>query len=360
MTPPILAPPAEGAGRRDGVRILVAFAAFVIIVSGLKAAASILVPFAMAVFVATILMPPLKGLERLGVSPWIGIPSTLLLALAILFAFGTLAIESLTEIQAALPRYIDRLQAIETDALRFLTDRGVPIEGGVLGQVLDRNRAIELVGGTLRGIATFTSSLFIIMLIAVFLLAEAAGLPRKLRTVAGGEDTGRLRRAASEVQRYLGIKSVISALTGLLVGLWCAVWGLDFPLFWGLTAFLFNYIPSVGSVIAAVPAVFLALVQLGTGGALVIGAGYLGVNTLLGNLIEPAVLGRGLGLSPVVVILSLLFWGYVWGPLGMLLSLPLTMIAKLLMEQSRDFHAIAVLLGPAAAAAEVPEPAEAS
>jgi AI-2 transport protein TqsA len=140
---------------------------------------------------------------------------------------------------------------------------------------------------------------------------------------------------------------VTSMTTGLLVGLWTLAVGLDFPLFWGLTAFLLNYVPTVGSLVAAVPAVALGLVQLGPGGALLVALGYIVINVTIGNLIEPQVMGRGLGLSPLVVLLSLLFWGWVWGPLGMLLSLPLTMVLKIMVENVPQLAWLAVLMGPA-------------
>lgn len=328
------------------IRVLVGAAAFVIVVAGLKAAASLLVPVAFAVFMAVILLPAIRGLGRVGVPPLFAIPATLVAALGALFGFGSLAFQSLTDMQEALPRYIARLQTIEADALRFLSDRGVPLDPAAVHAAFDPARFLDFIGGTLRGAATFTTSLFLVTIITVFLLAEAAGLPRKLAVVAGGADMTWLRRTAVEVQRYLAIKTVISVATGVLVGLWCLLVGLDFPLFWGLTAFLLNYVPSIGSVIAAIPAVLLALVQLGSGSALIIAAGYLAINTLFGNIIEPAVMGRGLGLSPSVVIFSLLFWGFVWGPVGMLLSLPLTMIVKIVLEQS-ELRPVAVLLGPA-------------
>jgi predicted PurR-regulated permease PerM len=115
---------------------------------------------------------------------------------------------------------------------------------------------------------------------------------------------------------------------------------------WGLVAFLFNFVPNIGSIIAAVPALLLALVQLGPGPALAAGAGYLVVNIVMGNVVEPRFMGRGVGLSTLVVFLSLVFWGWVLGPVGMLLSVPLTMVVKLALEANPETRWIAVLIGP--------------
>jgi len=130
------------------------------------------------------------------------------------------------------------------------------------------------------------------------------------------------------------------------LGLWCWILGVDFPVLWGLLAFLFNFIPNIGSILAAVPPVLLALVQFGIGRTLAVAGGYVAVNMVVGNVIEPMVFGRKLGLSNLVVFLSLVFWGWIWGPVGMLLSVPLTMVVKLALEHSEQYHWVAVLLGP--------------
>ncbi|MFQ5519051.1 MAG: AI-2E family transporter [Mariprofundus sp.] len=134
--------------------------------------------------------------------------------------------------------------------------------------------------------------------------------------------------------------------TGIFISIWLAVIGVDYPLLWGLVAFLFNFVPNIGSIIAAVPAVLLALIQLGSGEALMAGVGYVIANVVMGNVVEPKFMGKGVGLSTLVVFLSLVFWGWVLGPVGMLLSVPLTMIVKLALESRADTQWLAVLLGP--------------
>jgi predicted PurR-regulated permease PerM len=143
------------------------------------------------------------------------------------------------------------------------------------------------------------------------------------------------------------VKTGTSALTGLIVALLCWSCGVDLPVLWGLLAFLLNYIPNIGSVIAAVPPVLLALVQHGPGVAMGVAAGYLAVNFTVGNMLEPRLMGRALGLSPLVVFLSMLVWGWMLGPVGALFSAPLTMILKHWLAHTPDLTWIAVLLGPA-------------
>jgi AI-2 transport protein TqsA len=330
-------------------RVVLGFAAFIVIVAGLRMAQSLLVPLALASFLTVTSMPLLNWLRGAARLPnLLAIPLVLLLIMGLLFAIGFIATNSILEIREAVPFYVDRFSEIYNRVIAWLIDHRIIVPGALEEVLFGPSSLMNLVTALLRGLAGFMSTAFLVALITLFLLAEASGVPRKLRALPGQADADlhRFGLIMAEVQRYLAIKTVTSLSTGVLVGLWALLIGLDFPLFWGLTAFLLNYIPTIGSLMAAVPAVLLALLQLGPGGAVTIAAGYLVVNTVIGNLIEPAIMGRGLGLSPFVVLVSLLFWGFVWGPVGMLLALPLTMVVKILFENSLQFAWVGVLMGP--------------
>jgi len=201
-----------------------------------------------------------------------------------------------------------------------------------------------------------------VFLVMAFMLAEATVFPSKFRYIMGSEGAGegRLAKVVGEVQTYLGIKTVVSLATGLVIGAWAWVLNLDFPVLLGLVAFMLNYIPTVGSIIASVPALLLSVILVGTvGHALLVGLGYVVVNTLFGNILEPNLMGRRLGLSTLVVVLSLVFWYWVWGPVGALLSVPLTVVVKIWLENTPDLRWVAILLDkspPAPEAVPVPEP----
>jgi AI-2 transport protein TqsA len=339
-------------------RVVMGFAAFVVIVAGMRMAQPLLVPLALASFLTVTSMPLLNWLRGPARIPsLLAIPMVLLLIIALLFAIGFIATNSILEIREAVPAYVERFSEIYLRVITWLLDHRVIVPGALEEVLFGPASLMNLVTGLLRGLAGFMSMAFLVALITLFLLAEASGVPRKLRALPGQADADlhRFGQIMDEVQRYLAIKTITSLSTGMLIGLWALMIGLDFPLFWGLTAFLLNYIPTIGSLVAAVPAVLVGLLQLGPGGAMTTAAGYLVVNTVIGNLIEPAVMGRGLGLSPFVVLVALLFWGFVWGPIGMLLALPLTMVVKILLENSRQFAWVGVLMGPAQdARAEVP------
>ncbi len=147
--------------------------------------------------------------------------------------------------------------------------------------------------------------------------------------------------------KYFSIKTAVSGLTGVLVGIVLAIAGVDYPVLWGFLAFLLNFVPSIGSILAAIPPVLLAIVQpeLGAGTAVVVAVFLLAINLVVGTVLEPRFMGRGLDLSSLVVFLSLLFWGWVLGPVGMLLSVPLTATVKIILEAFAEGRPIARLLG---------------
>ena len=206
---------------------------------------------------------------------------------------------------------------------------------------------MELVAGTLSGLGGVLKNTFLILLTVIFILLEGSTFPNKLRAAFGpGAHFDHFDKFRETVNRYLVIKTTTSLVTGILVSTWLALLGVDFALLWGLLAFMLNYIPSIGSIIAAVPPVLLALVQHGLVSALLVGLGYTVLNLAIGAGIEPRFMGRSLGLSTLVVFLSLVFWGWVLGPIGMLLSVLLTMTLKIALDSYEETQWIAVMLGP--------------
>ncbi len=344
----------ERSEQTPGARFLVVAAAGVVVIWGLRYLAPILLPFSLALFVSVLTLPILTILRNRGVPSWIAI----LVAMSVVVGVASLLIStvaaSLSELQSYLPGYTDRLGTIQNEWITALADRFSFLEENEIRDylsslnLLEPQRIVELAGSTVGWLASRLSQIFVVLLIMVFVLAEATVLPGKLEAIFGTSVTGeeRMRKVVSEVQQYLGIKTLVSLATGLIIGVWCWAMGLDFPVLLGLIAFTLNYIPTIGSIIAGVPAVALSLIINGSlSHALFVAAGYAVVNTIFGNFIEPSLLGRRLGLSTLVVILSLLFWGWTWGPLGALLSVPLTMIVKIWLENNEDLRWIAILLG---------------
>jgi predicted PurR-regulated permease PerM len=334
-----------------GARGLIVVAALIIVAAGIKAAEDLMVPFLLAAFLATLAATPVFWLQRHRVPAVIAILVVMAGIIALMLALGALVAQSVGEFTAKVPFYQARL----TDVILQLTawlesfDVGIVISDELLLSYFDPGTALSMAGNLLRGFGSALSNGFLILLTVMFILAEASSFPRKLRDVLKHpeRDLPYFARVASEMNRYIAIKTTISAATGLLIWVALTFIGVDFPILWGLIAFLLNFVPNIGSIIAAIPAVLLALVQMDAISAMVVASLYLGVNIVIGNLIEPRFMGRGLGLSTLVVFLSLVFWGWMLGPVGMLLSVPLTMTAKIAFEANPASAWLAHLLGPA-------------
>ena len=336
----------SGAPRAGEPSIRFIVAATMLVVAGLKAAAPLLVPLVASLFLAILALPLLSFFKRLGCANPVAVGLTMLAVVAVIAGAFVLVGGSITQFTNSLPRYQRGLEQLVTQTLTWLESHGVETNRVIRPDMIRPGSVLDVVGSTLRRVALLLSNLTVILVTTLFLLAEVSRFPEKLAAAFGARSRAvqRMDKIRGEVQRYLATKTLISALTGLLAGLWCAILGVDFPLLWGLLAFLLNYIPTLGSILAGIPPVLLALVQFGPGRALLVLAGYLAVNLVLGNLIEPALMGRRLGLSALVVFFSLVFWGWVWGPLGMLLSVPLTMIVKIMLENAEEFRWLAILL----------------
>ncbi len=318
-----------------------------IVIAGMRAATPILVPFLFSLFLAILTAPPLNWLQRRGV------PTSIALFLVILMVtvLGLVVIafvgRSLANFLDDLPAYQRRLDTEKLAFLEWLEHQGIDLPKQAEPNFLNTGSAMVLIRGLLNGLGFAISNGVLILVLTLFLLLEAAGFPVKLQALPGdaNHSIGRLRRIIDEVRHYMAIKTWISLLTGLMAGVLVLALGVNYPFLWGLLAFLLNYIPNIGSIIAAVPPVMLALVQRDAATAGWMTLGYLAINGLVGYLIEPRWMGRGLGLSTLVVLLSLVFWGWVLGPAGMLLSVPLTMVVKIALESSEETRWIAVMLG---------------
>jgi AI-2 transport protein TqsA len=333
----------------SGANALLVAACLVIVVAGLKLSAGLVLPFLIALFVAAISLPLLNTMQNRGVPTWLAVLVTIIADLVALGGMVALIGGSVADFTAQVPRYQAALRLSVIELLNWVRSRGVPVSNEVITDMLDAGRVLTVVTGTLRGVAAVLSNSLLVVLAVVFILAEAACFPAKLEVAFGAaRSNARFAKMRNEVQRYLGLKTLVSLTTGSLVAAAMAIIVVDFPLVWGLLAFLLNYIPALGSILAAIPPVLLAIVQpeLGLGSVLAVAIVFLSINITLGNFLEPWIMGRGLGMSPLVVFLSLIFWGWVWGPVGMIVSVPLTMIIKIMLENSEDLRWIAVLLGP--------------
>lgn len=329
-----------------GHRLLVGAASFVIVGAGMVQMRAILAPFLFALLVAIAGALPLRWLQNRKVPGPLAALIVAGLFCSILLLLGGLAAQSLEGFTEALPGYRTDLEALFEKVQGRLDPYGLEIPSR-LSQI-DEGVMMGILTSLLQGLARSFSSVATSVVILVFLLLEAADYRVKFRAALSDTvDVGRLEKVTDDVQRYLFVKTVTSAVTGFLIWVLCLISGIDFPVLWGLVAFVLNYIPVVGSIIAAIPAVLLGCISLGWVSVLALAIGYAVVNTGVSNFLEPQLMGRHLGLSPLIVFMSLVFWGWAWGPIGMFLSVPITMLVKILFENSDDLRWVATLMGSA-------------
>ncbi len=333
--------------RQMGVaQILVTLASLVLVLAGLQAAKAILVPFLLAAFIAIISTSPMTWLQRKGLPTWLALVMVILVVLLFGLLMAGLIGTSVRDFSGSLPDYEIKLRELTIVTVDWLQKFGLHVSTTAVTELLDPAAAMKLVATLLNALGNVVTNGFLVLMTVIFMLLEASSFPVKLRAILGSDSSLEpFDFFISNVKHYMLIKTLVSLATGVLVTILVATLGVDLPLLWGLLAFALNFVPNIGSVIAGLPAVLLTLVQFGPLRALLVAGGYVIINLLMGNLLAPRFLGRGLGLSTLVVFLSLLFWGWLLGPVGMLLSVPLTMTAKIALDSRDDTRWLAVLLG---------------
>jgi predicted PurR-regulated permease PerM len=322
-------------------------AAFIIIIAGMIYASSIVTPILLSIFLSIICAQPMNWLEAKRV-PHVIAMVIVLLGIVLIFALlGQLIGGSLAEFSQDAPQYAERLGKMETAGIQFLHDKGLEVSSDYLTKLLNPGKILIFTASLISGFGSFMSDLALIFFILIFILLELGSFTVKARAISKtpAETLEYLTRIGSSIRHYMAIKTLIGLLSGALIWVCLTIIGVDYAVMWALIAFLLNYIPNIGSIIAGIPAVLFALVQLGFGGALWTTGAYIAVNMVIGNVIEPKVMGKGMGLSTLVVFLSLIFWGFILGTAGMFLSVPLTMTMKIMLEQREETRWLAILLG---------------
>ena len=322
-----------------GSLAIVVLACFVVVCAGVKLAAPVLVPIIIASYLAIISLPMVVAMRARRVPVPVATAIALIVVTGVLSALVALLVRASADLAARWPVYQALLVAEIERISRFAEAQALSLS---FFDFVAPTTVGALIAGLVGDIAKLLWNLALALIVAAFLLLRFASV---VGTSTHGA-TAPLRQAAREVNRYIVIKTATSAATGLCVGVLTWQLGADLPLLYGLLAFLLNYIPNLGSIIAAFPPIVLALLQQGAGPALLMAAGYLTINMILGNLIEPRIMGRALGLSPLAVLLSVIFWGWLLGMIGALFSALLTLLVKLLLLTAEDLRPLARALGP--------------
>jgi len=330
------------------LQVLLILASFTVIVAGMKAAESIIVPFLLAIFISIVASPPFFYLQKKGIPKAIALLIVILAFLFFIFLIGLLIGTSVNDFTSKVPVYQQKLQSQTQAVVTWLIEKKFIEPDFQLSNVFNPSSVLKMIGDTLNQVSGLFANGFLILLTVLFMMLEITSIPVKLKKVSSNPENSilRVQSVFQNINKYIAIKTWISLGTGLLVYFLLLIIGVDYPLLWAVLAFALNYIPTIGSIIALVPPVLLTIIQLGIIESLIVLVGYLVINTIMGNILEPKFMGKGLGLSTLVVFLSLIFWGWVLGPIGMLLSVPLTITIKIALDSSDETKWLAVLLGP--------------
>ncbi|MDW7746503.1 AI-2E family transporter [Halomonas sp.] len=343
--------PQDGKQSTIPLNLTLALAALVVIIAGMRAGSSLLVPLLLALFIAVVCTAPVQWLQRLGLSTRLAVWLTLVVIGGFLSLLGLLLVNSFGTFIDALPGIEQKLYQYYLGLLDGLAGLGLAIDTNRLAELLDAEQFGNWIPTVLGEVGNLMMQSIVVALLVMFLLFETLNFRDKVSRALENPAPSlrRFNEFSQTLKRYLAVKTLISLATGALIWVACKLLGVEFPLLWAVLAFALNYIPNIGSAIAAVPPVMLLLVspEGGVFDALMLAAAYLGVNFVMGNIIEPRVMGRALGLSTFVAFLSLVVWGWIFGAVGMLLSVVLTMTLKIALDSHPETRWIAHLLGPA-------------
>lgn len=338
-------------------KIMLSLASFIVVIAGVMAAEAIITPILLSLFISIICIQPIIWLNKKGVNHTLAVILVLVGIIAIFIGFGAVVGNSINDFASNAPFYANKLRGLLDGLIMSLNERGIKISAEKWESIIDPGSVMNYTANVLSDFGAFMSNALLIFFIVLFILLERASIRLKAEIIAGSyqNDLDVPLTIIESIRSYLGLKTMISMATGFFIWIWLLIFGVDYALLWGLLAFLLNYIPNIGSIIAGIPAVLFALVQIGPAGAGWTMLGYGIVNMIVGNLVEPRVMGKKMQISTLIVFLSLVFWGFVLGTIGMFLAVPLTMMFKIIFDENPRTAWISVLLGSDKHALEVAE-----
>ena len=327
-----------------GVRFWIITTGVIVAFAALKAASQIVNSILLAAFLTSISLAPLHWLQKKGVNSIIANFIIVLSVVAVLGLVGIVIGEAVNNFSDKLPVYQERFHELLTNTMHTLSNYGLMNEDAGDIQSLNSIKILPVAAPIASKVGKVIASAFIVFFLFIFMLFEAEQLSKKMAYIStsSSKDSSMIIK---KLGHYFGIKTLTSLGTGLIVGLSLFILGVEFPILWGFVAFILNYIPSIGSIIAAVPAVLLAFIMHGPVTGLITIVIYLVINTLIGSVIEPQLMGKNLGISPLIVFVSMIFFGYLLGPIGMLIATPLAIVIKIILDSREVTKNLGIMLG---------------
>lgn len=327
-----------------GVRFWIIVMGVIVAFSAIKYASGLVNMLLLALFLTSISLAPLEWLKKKGIPATISIIIIILALLVVVGLTGIVIGSSANNFVEKMPFYQDKFNDIWNGISNFLINYGIMDKGSKPLQELNPANLLPYAGTFFAGFGNVMANSLIVFFIFIFMIFESESFGKKVSYISP-ESSEQTHRIIIQIRRYFGIKFITSLSTGVLITVALLIIGVDFPVLWGFLAFILNFIPSIGSFIAAIPAVLLALIQLGPWVSLVTIIVYFVINTIIGNIIEPQMMGKNLGISPLIVFISMIFFGYLLGPIGMLIATPLAILLKIIFDSRPVTRNLGILLG---------------
>ncbi len=335
-----------------GIKFWIISASLIIIIAGLKSASNIITLFLLAILLTAISLAPFDWLKKKVASESVAMLIILLILWIVTTGLVVLLGSSLNNFLATIPTYQVKLEGLWISLQQMMVDYGMIEENIDALKQINPGRALTLAGNVFSGFSSMLSNSLLILIVFVFMLLEVSSFKNKLAIISP-DSLGSMDKVVSSLKKYFGIKTLTSLATGILISIGLAILGVDFPILWGALAFLLNFIPNIGSIIAAIPAVLLAFLQLPIGYGIASVILFFAVNFVIGNIVEPMLMGKSLGLSSFIVFISLIIWGWILGAVGMLIAVPLTIVLKIIFDSHEGTRNIGILLGDSTAIKEI-------
>ena len=322
------------------------FASFVVIIAGVKIASEVVVILFLAIFISSIFSSVLKVLQKRNIPKILSYFFIFLIVVLIGFMLAYVINISLKDFLTNLPVYEEKLKSLILDSIQFASAYGLEIDKTKIMETLNFGSFFGVTTNVIGGISTFLSKLLLVVIGVAFILAESKSFQTKLKVIfrSDAKKLERFNLFSYNIQKYFVVKTFTSFLTGFIIAIMLTFFGVDYPILWGVIAMIFNFVPVIGSIIASIPAILLALMNLDLDVTIWVTVLYVVINISISNILEPKLMGRELGLSHLIIFFSLIFWGYILGIVGMFLAVPITMTLKIAFDSNSSTYWLGILM----------------
>ena len=322
------------------------FASFVVIIAGIKIASQVVVILFLAIFISSIFSTLLKVFQKRRIPKIFSYFIILLIVIIIGLMLAYVINISLKDFISNLPFYEEKFKTTILNLIHYAQDSGFQIDKAKIMETLSFGSFFGFTTNIIGSIGSFLSKPILLVIGVAFILAESKSFQTKLRVIFrnNAKKLEHFNLFSFNIQKYFVVKSFTSFLTGFIITLVLMFFGVDYPILWGVIAMLFNFIPVVGSIIASIPAILLTFMNLDLNTTIWVIILYVVINISISNILEPKLMGKELGLSPLIIFFSLIFWGYILGIVGMFLAVPITMTLKIAFDSNTSTHWLGILM----------------